>query len=104
MRSYFVAIFDVSKLTLLALFDVSATFDTVDHEILLERLNISFGFFDILPLWLRSFLSERFLCVIHGPSGSLWASAPYGLPQGSVLGPQLPQNKIYLAWHPPEAG
>jgi len=89
MRSYFVAIFDDSKLTFLALFDVRAAFDTVDHEILLERLNISFGFSGTLLLWLRSFLSERSFCVVNGPSRSLWAPAPYGIPQGSVLGPLL---------------
>src|SRR6218665_2661595 len=50
---------DSSQLTLLALFDVSAAFDTVDHEILLKRLNVSFGFSGTLLLWLRSFLSER---------------------------------------------
>ena len=87
LRSYFVVISDDSKLTLLALFYASAAFDNVDHEILLKRLNISFGFSGTMVLWLRSFLSERSFCVICGPSRSPWAPAPYGIPQGSVLGP-----------------
>ena len=76
-------------LTLLALFDVSAAFDTVDHEILLKRLQISFGLSGNFLSWLGSFLSERSFCVVHGPSRSSWVPAPYGLPQGSVLGPLL---------------
>ena len=77
------------RLTLLALFDVSAAFDTVDHEILLDRLKISFGLSGTFLHWVGSFLSERSLCVVHGSSRSLWVPAPYGLPQGSVLGPLL---------------
>src|SRR6218665_528852 len=83
------AAIDSSQLTLLALFDVSAAFDTVDHEILLKRLNVSFGFSGTLLLWLRSFLSERSLCVVHGSYRSSWVPAPFGLPQGSVLAPLL---------------
>src|SRR6218665_3545476 len=80
---------DHCQLTLLALFDVSAAFDTVDHEILLQRLHLSFGVSGTLLSWLTSFLSERSMCVVHGLSRSSWAPAPYGLPQGSVLGPFL---------------
>src|ERR1700733_7399435 len=80
---------DSSQLTLLALFDVSAAFDTVDHDILLKRLQISFGISGNFLNWLDSFLNERSLCVVHGSSRSLWVPAPFGLPQGSVLGPLL---------------
>src|SRR6218665_1017873 len=80
---------DRSQLTLLALFDVSAAFDTVDHEILLERLQISFGVTGAFLCWLRLFLGERSFCVVHGSTRSPWVPAPYGLPQGSVLGPLL---------------
>jgi len=40
---------DRSELTLLALFDVDATFDTVDHDSLFERLHATFRLFGGLP-------------------------------------------------------
>src|SRR6218665_3671953 len=80
---------DRSQLTLRALFDVSAAFDSVDHEILLERLQISFGVTGAFLCWLRSFLGERSFCVVHGSTRYPWVPAPFGLPQGSVLGPLL---------------
>ena len=80
---------DRSQVTLLALFDVSAAFDSVDHDILLLRLSTSFGLSSKPLDWLRSFLCDRTSCVVSGSTRSHWAPAPFGLPQGSVLGPLL---------------
>src|ERR1043165_9138409 len=57
---------DKSQVTLLALFDVSAAFDTVDHEILLQRLSVSFGLSGNMLGWLTSFLQDRSFMVAHG--------------------------------------
>lgn len=80
---------DRGQITLLALFDVSSAFDCVDHPILLQRLSTSFGLVGQPLEWLRSYLSERTNCVVIGSSRSLWVPAPFGVPQGSVLGPLL---------------
>ena len=80
---------DRAELTLLALFDVSAAFDTVDHDILLKRLHVTFGLSGNFLEWIGSFLHGRSFSVVHGLTRSRWVPAPYGLPQGSVLGPLL---------------
>ena len=50
---------DNGNLSLLTLLDLSAAFDTIDHSILLKRLNTPFGI-DGLPLkWVKSNLSNR---------------------------------------------
>ena len=74
---------------LLALLDLSAAFDTVDHNILLERLSRSFAVRDIVLEWLRSYLSGRYYIVRHGGTESSERHTPFGVPQGSVLGPLL---------------
>jgi hypothetical protein len=81
--------FDRGQVTLLALYDISAAFDTVDHAILLDRLSKSFGITDSALLWLSSFLTDRSVSVVFGSTRSPWAHIPYGLPQGSVLAPLL---------------
>ena len=73
----------------MALFDVSAAFDTVDHDILLTRLSTSFGLSGNFLTWLTSYLQDRSCIVACGSARSPWAPAPFGLPQGSVLGPLL---------------
>src|ERR1043165_4904904 len=89
LLSDFYAAMDSSQITLLALFDVSSAFDTVDHSILLQRLSVSFGLTGKPLEWLRSFLSDRTNCVVVGSSRSRWVPALFGVPQGSVLGPLL---------------
>ena len=50
---------DSGKPTALIAQDLSAAFDTIDHGILLNRLNISFGVSCPVWLWLQSYLSDR---------------------------------------------
>ena len=66
-------VLDQEHVTLLALFDVSAAFDTVDHGILLERLETSFGVVGRPLLWLRAFLIGRSQSVVFGSTRSDWS-------------------------------
>ena len=89
MLSDIYAAIDRGKVALLALLDVSAAFDTVDHDILLERLLVSFGVTGSAHEWLRSFLTSRSQSVRLGTSTSPCSPIRCGLPQGSILGPLL---------------
>ena len=80
---------DPSKVTLLGLLDLSAAFDTVDHEILLTRLRRSYGITGTALSWLASFLDARSQIVDFGGCASAPARLLHGVPQGSVLGPLL---------------
>src|ERR1043165_1236641 len=75
LLSDFYAAMDSGQITLLALFDVSSAFDTVDHSILLQRLSISFGLTGKPLEWLNSFLTDRTNCVLAGSSRSRWVPA-----------------------------
>ena len=50
---------DRGKVTLLSLLDLSAAFDTLDHDILIDRLYRAFGFRDDVLSWITSFVTGR---------------------------------------------
>ena len=71
------------------LVDLKKAFDTVDHKILLKKL-FCHGFRDCSFEWFESYLSDRVQCtVLEGTQSSFTDENPYGVPQGSVLGPLL---------------
>jgi len=69
--------------------DLSAAFDTVDHFILLRRLEVSFGLGGSVLERFRSFLANRSQAVTFHGVKSDYTSLPHGFPLGSVLGPLL---------------
>ena len=80
---------DDGKISVLVLLDLSAAFDTIDHEILLHRLHNVFGFGNTVLSWCQSYLENRSQIVtVHGKH-STPASLRHGVPQRSVLGPIL---------------
>ena len=72
----------------LTLLNLSAAFDTIDHSLLYDCLHDWFGL-DGTVLWIKSYLSNRKQKIKIGDSFSEAAILPFGVPQGSVLGPLL---------------
>ncbi len=80
---------DSGDSVILVLLDLTAAFDTVDHEILISRLDQWVGIRGVALEWFRSYLANRTFCVSLGDSVSSSAPLSCGVPQGSVLGPLL---------------
>ena len=79
----------IGSVIALTLLDLSTTFDTIDHTILLDRLNAYYGISELALGWLKSYLFGRTHLVKVGCTLSHPAALQYGVPQGSVLGPVL---------------
>ena len=69
--------------------DISAAFDTIDHQMLLSRLELNFGVTGVALNWFQSYLSDRSQAVYIGQTSSSIFPLTCGIPQGSVLGPVL---------------
>ena len=77
------------RVTLLVLLDLSAAFDIVCHQILVDRLPSKFRVSGTALEWLRSYLSKRSQRVSVKGVLSDGFDLRHGVPQGSCLGPLL---------------
>jgi len=80
---------DRGDVAALALLDLSAAFDTVDHSILLRRLRESYGISGVALAWISAYLTGRQQSVCHAGMQPAQEYIKFGVPQGSVLGPLL---------------
>jgi hypothetical protein len=77
------------QVSALVLLDMSAAFDTVNHNILLDRLSLNFGIHGSALSLFRSYLCNRTQSVLINSILSDPSIITTGVPQGSVLGPLL---------------
>ena len=80
---------DNQKVVMVAFLDLSAAFDTVDHDILVNRLRTLFGINDTALEWCRSYLKGRTQAVKINNELSSSKSLTCRVPQGSGLGPNF---------------
>ena len=89
---------DDNKSVILLLLDLSSTFNTVDHLILLSRLSRRFGIRGNALAWFDSYLKSRKQFVKIEDCYSSQRCLAHGVPQGSVLG-----TLLYLLYTSPIA-
>ena len=80
---------DSGNEVVLVLLDLSAAFDTIDHTLLLERLEHRYGFGGSVLAWFQSYITNREQSIVVRDVVSTAKPLQYGVPQGSVLGPLL---------------
>ena len=74
------------EVILAAFIDLKKAFDTVNHNILLEKLN-NMGIRNQTVLWIKSYLGNRMQRTISNNVFSNLDVVQCGVPQGSILGP-----------------
>ena len=79
---------DDNKIVASVLIDLSKAFDTIDHDLLLQKLH-AYGVQGSELNWFSNYLSGRKQRVVIDGVASEWTLVKMGVPQGSILGPLL---------------
>ena len=80
---------DKNMVSVLLLLDLTAAFDTIDHTILIQRLEHWVGLSGTALSWFHSYLTSRKYFVNLADFESDKHDICSGIPQGSILGPLL---------------
>ena len=72
----------------MVLIDLPKAFDTIDHEIFLDKMTW-LGFINSTILWFKSYLQDRSFTVNIGKEYSNHGNLSCRVPQGSILGPLI---------------
>ena len=75
--------------TAVAVIDLSAAFDMVDHNIIIDLLHESFRIGDMVLRWFQSYLDNRYCKVKIGKDYLERKSLNFNVPQGNCVGPVL---------------
>ena len=104
VQNYILSALDAGSSAVLLMLDLSAAFDTIDHDILLSRLCNVYGITGYALDWFRSYLTGRIQHVVIENAVTGDQELGFGVPQGSVLGPKIyclytkPVSDI-IQWH-----
>ena len=88
-----IRLFPTQHPSIIVLLDLSAAFDTLDHTILLHRLE-SIGLSGVVLAWFTSYLSDRTYSIYIDKHKTKPRTLLHGVPQGSILGPLF---NIYIS-------
>lgn len=76
------------ELTMAIFIDLKKAFDTISHDILINKLN-KYGIRGVANNWIKSYLTNRKQFVQYKDAHSTTQTITSGIPQGSILGPLL---------------
>ena len=80
--------FEKNIYTLDIFIDLSKAFDTVDHKIIITKLE-NYGVTGTNLRWFKSYLENRKQCISYENFYTSHIDIPYDVPQGSILAPLL---------------